>query len=136
MELGSEHETDPTWPYFEEVDSSGLRGLWMFQPPARDTPKPPLQLCNFTARITEETEIDDGEQRQECYTIVASCGERTRSLEMSREEFEGDGAVSRIVAALGARARLNPRAEARFVRDAIKAFSTAVASRTVFAYTG
>lgn len=136
MELGSQHNLDPTWPYFEEVDSSGLRSLWMFQPPARDTPKPPLQLCNFTARISEETEIDDGEQRQERYTIVAACGVRTRTLEMSREEFEGDGAISRIVAALGAQARLNPRAESRFLRDAIKAFSSDVMSRTVYAYTG
>ena len=136
IELGSEHETDPTWPYFEEIDSSGLRGLWMFQPPARDTPRPPLQLCNFSTRITEETEIDDGEQRQERYTIVASCGTRTRSLEMSREEFEGDGAISRIVATLGAQARLNPRADSKFLRDAIKAFSSDVVSRTVYAYTG
>ena len=136
LELGSLHDGDPTWPYFEEQDSSGLGGLWMFQPPARDSPRPPLQLTNFTARITAETEIDDGAERQERYTLVATCGSVTRTLEMSREEFEGDGAVSRIVAALGARARLNPRAEARFVRDAIKAFSTDVASRTVFAYTG
>ncbi len=136
LALAEDHHTDPTWPYFEEHDSNGLRSMWMFQPPARDTPKPPLQLCNFTARITEETEIDDGEQRQERYTIVATCGERSRSLEMSREEFEGDGAINRIVAALGAQARLNPRAESKYLRDAIKAFSSDVISRTVYAYTG
>lgn len=136
LALVDDHQADPTWPYFEEHDSNGLASVWMFQPPARDTPKPPLQLCNFTARISEETEIDDGEQRQERYTIVASCGERTRSLEMSREEFESDGAINRIVAALGAQARLNPRADSRFLRDAIKAFSSDVVSRTVYAYTG
>ncbi len=136
LALAEDHHTDPTWPYFEEHDSNGLRSMWMFQPPARDTPKPPLQLCNFTVRITEETEIDDGEQRQERYTIVAACGDRLRSLEMNREEFEGDGAINRIVAALGAQARLNPRAESKYLRDAIKAFSSDVISRTVYAYTG
>src|SRR3712207_5707391 len=129
--LTADHPDGPTWPYFMEQG-----GMWMVQPPNKDgSPKLPLLLANFTARITEELDIDDGESRQERYTIAAACGPRTRSLEVAREDFEGDGAVQRIVAALGARARLNPRAHLAFVRDAIKALSTAVQRRTRYAHT-
>jgi hypothetical protein len=130
--LTDDHPDGPTWPYFIEQG-----GMWMVQPPNKDgSPKLPLLLANFTAAITEEIEVSDGESQQERYTIVATCGTRTRTIELAREEFEGDGAMQRIVAALGARARLNPRAQAAFMRDAIKAFSTEVQSRTVYAHTG
>jgi len=130
--LGSGQEDAPTWPYF--VDQGGT---WMVQSPNKDgSPRLPLLLANFTAAITEEREVDDGEQVQERYTIVAMCGDRTRTVDMAREDFEGDGALGRIVAALGARARVNPRAQAAVVRDAIKAFSTDVQSRRTYAHTG
>jgi hypothetical protein len=130
--LGDEPGDGPTWPYL--LDQGGM---WLVQSPNKDgSPKLPLLLANFTAAITEEREVDDGEQVQERYTIVAICGDRTRTVDMAREDFEGDGAVGRIVAALGARARVNPRAQAAVVRDAIKAFSTEVQSRRTYAHTG
>jgi hypothetical protein len=130
--LGDEPGDGPTWPYL--LDQGGM---WMVQAPNKDgSPKLPLLLANFTAAITEERAVDDGEQVQERYTIVATCGDRTRTVDMAREDFEGDGAVGRIVAALGARARVNPRAQAAVVRDAIKAFSTQVQSRRTYAHTG
>jgi hypothetical protein len=130
--LGDDQGDTPAWPYL--LDQGGMR---MAQAPNKDgAPKLPLLLTNFTAAITEEREVDDGEQVQERYTIVATCGNRTRTVDMAREDFEGDGALGRIVAALGARARVNPRAHAAVVRDAIKAFSTDVQSRRTYAHTG
>jgi hypothetical protein len=130
--LGDEPGDGPTWPYL--LDQGGM---WMVQSPNKDgSPKLPLLLANFTAAITEEREVDDGEQVQERYTIVARCGDRTRTVDMAREDFEGAIALGRIVAALGARARVNPRAQAAVVRDEIKAFSTNVQSRRTYAHTG
>ena len=130
--LGDSQAEDPTWPYL--LDQGGM---WMVQAPNKDgSPKLPLLLANFAAAITEERAVDDGEQVQERYTIVATCGNRTRTVDMAREDFEGDGAVGRIVAALGARARVNSRVQAAVVRDAIKAFSVDVQSRRTYAHTG
>ena len=95
-----------------------------------------MWLCNFIAQITSETILDDGEHREELYTVVATCQQRTRTLEIKRTEFEGDGAVARIVAALGARARVNPRTQIRYIIDAIKACSTTVVERLLFTHTG
>jgi hypothetical protein len=55
---------------------------------------------------------------------------------MTRAEFESEAAVGRIVAALGAKARVNPLAQARFIVDAIKAFSEAPAERTIYNHLG
>ncbi len=94
------------------------RTLWIRAGPGwcnhrtRTAPRSYPSSLNFTATITEEREVDDGEQVQERYTIMATCGDRTRNVDMAREDFEGDGALGRIVAALGARARVNPRAQA------------------------
>jgi len=95
---------DETWPYFIHEG-----GMWMQQHSGDGTPKAPLLLCNFTARITAETILDDGERQEELYTISATCLRRTRTIELKRTDFESEAALGRIVAALGARARVNPK---------------------------
>ena len=100
------------------------------------SPRAPLVLTNFTARIVAETLIDDGDDQNESYTIEIRNGSRCRRIEMRRSDFEGEGALARIVAALGARARINPLAQNRVVLDAIKAFSQHVAEATVYTHTG
>lgn len=119
------------WPYFIHDG-----GLWMQRSDKDGSPRAPIVLTNFTARIVAETLIDDGDEQNESYTIEAHCGARTRRLEMRRGDFEGEGALARIVAALGARARVNPLAQNRVVLDAIKAFSQQVAEATVYTHTG
>ena len=124
-------EEGGTYPYFIEGN-----GIWMHQKDRDGEPKAPMPLCNFVAHIATETLVDDGEQQEEWYTITATCHGRTRTIEMKRAEFEGEGALGRIVSALGARARVNPRTSHRFVLDAIKAFSQDVAERVIHTHTG
>lgn len=129
--LGMGENAGESWPYFVHEG-----GLWMHQQHSDGSPKAPLLLGNFTAAITSERVLDDGEQREELYTITASCRGRQRTIELKRTEFESEAALARIVAALGARARLNPRAQPRFVLDAIKALSSDVREEVRFAHTG
>lgn len=128
--LGLDDEGE-AWPYFEEQG-----GMWMHQRDRDGTTKAPMPLCNFLARIVAETVVDDGEHQEEWYTLRATCQGRTREIELRRTEFESDSALSRIVAALGARARVNPRTQPKYVLDAIKAFSADVAERVVHTHTG
>ncbi|HRC58770.1 MAG TPA: DUF927 domain-containing protein, partial [Kofleriaceae bacterium] len=93
-------------------------------------------LCNFTARITEEVLLDDGEQQEEQYTIAMQCGVKARAVTVKCTDFEGDGAVARLTAALGYRARINPAAQVRRVTDAIKVLSADVVERTIYTHTG
>jgi hypothetical protein len=125
-----EADADP-WPYFVHEG-----GLWMHRTDRDGSPKAPQLLTNFTARIVAETDIDNGDEVEHAYTISATCGRRTRLVEMARKDFESEGALARIVAALGARARVNPQANVRYVMDAIKAMSHAVEERTIHTYTG
>jgi hypothetical protein len=127
--LGLEDQSD-SWPYFEDHG-----GIWMYQR-ERNGSQASLPLCNFLARIVAETVVDDGEHQEEWYTLRATCQGRTREIELRRTEFESDTALSRIVAALGARARVNPRTQPKYVLDAIKAFSADVAERVVHTHTG
>jgi hypothetical protein len=120
-----------TWPYFIHEG-----GMWMHQTAGDGTPKVPLLLTNFTAAITGETSKDDGEHTEDYYTITATCGKRRRTIDMLTTDFEGDAALGRIVAALGARARVNPKAQARYVLDAIKALSTRIEEQTIYTHTG
>jgi hypothetical protein len=124
-------EEPDTWPYFIHEG-----GIWMEQHASDGSPRVPLLLTNFTARIVAETDLNDGDTTDEQYTILAQCGTRTRRIEMRRCEFEGDTALSRIVAALGARARVNPKAQARYVIDAIKACSHHITAHTLYTHTG
>jgi hypothetical protein len=128
-EQRGEHESD-TWPYFVRDG-----GIWM-ELRDRQGNTQTMWLCNFTAHIATETILDDGEHQEELYTIIASCQRRTRTIEIKRTEFESEGAIGRIVAALGARARVNPRTQSKYVIDAIKACSRNVAERMVFTHTG
>ena len=124
-------EEGEAWPYFEEHGS-----IWMQQSDRDGAAKAPLSLCNFVARIVAETVLDDGEHQEEWYSIRATCQGRTRETELRRTEFEGDSALSRIVAALGARARVNPRTQPKYVLDAIKAFSADVIERVLHNHSG
>jgi hypothetical protein len=114
-----------TYPYFIHDG-----GMWMKDKGAAAV------LCNFTARIVAETTLCDGEHTEEHYTILATCGNRTRRIDMKRADFESEGALARIVAALGARARVHPRAQVRFIMDAIKAFSRAIDEQTIYTHAG
>ncbi|NCC32117.1 MAG: DUF927 domain-containing protein, partial [Chloroflexia bacterium] len=129
--LGLGEYTGDTWPYFVHEG-----GLWMHQQHSDGSAKPPLLLGNFVAQITAETTLDDGERQEELYAITAACAGRRRSIELRRTEFESETAVARIVAALGARARVNPRAQPRFILDAIKAFSRDVREEVMHTHTG
>jgi hypothetical protein len=120
-----------TWPYFVYEG-----GLWMHRTERDGSPKTPQLLTSFTARITAETDIDNGETIEQAYTIQATCGSRTRQIDMSRKDFESEGALARIVAALGARARVNPQAHVRYVMDAFKALSHHIEERTIYTHTG
>jgi hypothetical protein len=124
-------DTTDSWPYFVLEG-----GLWMHQQHSDGSPKTPLLLCNFVARIAAETVLDDGGHQEELYTVEAICQGRKRSVELRRTEFESEAAVARIVAALGARARVNPRAQPRFLLDAIKALSAAVREEIIHTHTG
>lgn len=124
-------EEGASWPYFEEQG-----GVWMHQRDRDGAPKAPMPLCNFLARIVAETVVDDGEHQEEWYTLRAVCQGRTREIELRRTEFESESALSRIVAALGARARVNPRTQPKYVLDAIKAFSAEVTEQVVHTHTG
>ena len=129
--LGMGEERSDTWPYFIHEG-----GLWMYQQHSDGSPKAPLLLSNFVAQITTETMLDDGEHHEELYTLTATCQGRTRVIELKRTDFESDTAIDRIVAALGARARVNPRAQPRFIIDAIKALSTNVHEEVIHTHTG
>lgn len=129
--LGLGEQPGDTWPYFVHEG-----GLWMYQQHSDGSPKAPLLLGNFVAQITTETLLDDGEHHEELYTLTATCQGRTRVIELKRTDFESDAAVARIVAALGARARVNPRAQPRFIIDAIKALSTNVHEEVIHTHTG
>ena len=127
----NEEEASDPWPYFVHEG-----GMWMHQTAADGSPKVPLLLTNFVAHIISETGIDDGEQITEQYTIRATCGRRTKEITMSREDFEGETATGRIVATLGARARINPKAQSRYIIDGIKALSPKIEERIIHAHTG
>jgi hypothetical protein len=129
--LGLGEDAGDTWPYFVHEG-----GLWMHQQHSDGSAKPPLLLGNFVAQITAETTPDDGERQEELYAITATCAGRRGSIELRRTEFESETAVARIVAALGARARVNPRAQPRFVLDAIKALSSDVREDVMHTHTG
>lgn len=123
--LGQEQAGD-TWPYFL-FDG----GIWM-----HDEKHGQTVLCNFEARIIEETVYDDGESEDEYYTIHAHCSNRGRTIKMTRQDFESETAMGKIAASLGARARINPRAQLKFIQDAIKTFSQDVKERHFYTYTG
>lgn len=129
--LGLGEDAGDTWPYFVHEG-----GLWMHQQHSDGSAKPPLLLGNFVAQITAETTLDDGERQEELYAITATCAGRRRSIELRRTDFESEAAVARIVAALGARARINPRAQPRFILDAIKALSSNVREDVMHTHTG
>jgi hypothetical protein len=120
-----------TYPYFVHEG-----GVWMHRTDRDGSPKTPQLLTNFVARITAETDIDNGEEIEQAYTITATCGRRTRQIDMARRDFESDGALARIVAALGARARVNPQANVRYVMDAFKVLSDDIEERTIYTHTG
>jgi hypothetical protein len=128
--LASDEDED-TWPYFIHEG-----GLWMHRTGRDGSPQTPQLLTNFTACIVAETDIDSGDEVEQAYTITATCGKRTRQVDMARKEFESEGALARIVAALGARARVNPQANVRYVMDAFKALSRDIAEHTMHTYTG
>jgi hypothetical protein len=128
--LASDEDED-TWPYFIHEG-----GLWMHRTGRDGSPQTPQLLTNFTACIVAETDIDSGDEVEQAYTITATCGKRTRQVDMARKEFESEGALARIVAALGARARVNPQANVRYVMDAFKALSRDIAEYTIHTYTG
>jgi hypothetical protein len=119
------------WPYFLHEG-----GMWMHQKDRDGTAKAPLPLCNFTARITSEIVLDDGERQEELYVLTASCQRRTRTIELKRTEYESEAALGRIVAALGACARVNPRTQPKYVLDAVKAFSQEVQEQIIHTHTG
>jgi hypothetical protein len=123
--------SETQWPYFLHEG-----GMWMHQKDRDGTAKAPLPLCNFTARITSEILLDDGEHQEELYVLTATCQRRTRTIELKRTEFESEAALGRIVAALGARARVNPRTQPKYVLDAIKAFSQDVEEQVIHTHTG
>ncbi|MEM8534441.1 MAG: bifunctional DNA primase/polymerase [Chloroflexota bacterium] len=129
--LGLGEAATDTWPYFLHEG-----GMWMQQHSSDGTPKAPLLLCNFTAQIVAETILDDGEQQDELYTIKATCLRRSRNIELKRTEFESETALTRIVATLGARARVNPKTQPKYILDAIKAFSAEVPEHTIYTHTG
>lgn len=134
--LGQQAETDAaagadTWPYFVHQG-----GMWMHRADKDGAPKLPLLLTNWTAQITAEVTLNDGETVEERYALVAACGKRQRRLEMTRAEFEGESAVGRLVAALGAKARVNPVAQARYIVDAIKAFSVTPEEHVMYTHLG
>ena len=118
-------------PYF---DHDGQ--FWMRQYERDGSEKNPLLLCNFTAQIIAELQLDDGEQQEERYIIQATCRGRSKTIDLARVDFESENAVGRIVAKLGARARVNPRAQFRYILDAIKAFSTTVEEKVTYTHTG
>lgn len=110
-------------------------GIW-YRPPAGNG-KMPLPMTNWTATIVAEVSVSDGASRPtELYELSAICQGRTKALEISRREFEGDGAIGQIVASLGARARINPLAQPRFIIDAIKTLSTTPEARHIYTHTG
>jgi hypothetical protein len=129
--LGLGEATSDPWPYFLHEG-----GMWMEQYNSDGTAKNPLLLCNFTARITTETILNDGERQDEMFTISATCSNRSRTIELKRTEFEHETALGRIVAALGARARVNPKTQPKYVLDAIKAFSCNVQETIIHTHTG
>jgi hypothetical protein len=83
--LGLGNDTGDIWPYFVHEG-----GLWMHQQHNDGSRKAPMLLANFTAAITAERMLDDGEQREELYTVVATCQGRRRTIELRRTDFESE----------------------------------------------
>jgi hypothetical protein len=124
--LATSPETeDETYPYFMHNG-----GIWM------QGEKGSMPLCNFDARIIEESVYHDGDGVEEYYTLNLVCSGKTRQIKLPRVELESEGALAKITSALGARARINPKAQARVVIDAIKSLSTEVLERNFYTYTG
>lgn len=129
--LGMSSDPSDTFPYFVREG-----GFWIERTERDGSPKLPQRMTNFTAAIIAEKTLHDGDAATELYCISATCGKRTRMVEMERSEFEGEGALGRIVAALGAKARVNPGTQSRYVLDAIKAFSATVEEHVMYTHTG
>jgi hypothetical protein len=103
---------------------------------AKLTPDGPLtvQLCNFTAAITDETAHDDGAERRVMLGVAGrlAIGRELPHIEVPAESFSGLGWV---VPQWGSDAIVWP-GEARALPAAIQALSGEKTRRTVYAHTG
>ncbi|KAB8142948.1 DUF927 domain-containing protein [Chloroflexia bacterium SDU3-3] len=128
---GGMEQENTSWPYFLHEG-----GMWMERTDRDGGPKAPLMMTNWTAQIVAEVAQHDGENCTEFYRITARCGAKARTLEMECSEYEGEAALGRIVASLGAKARVNPAAQSRYILDAIKSLSTDLTEQVIHNHTG
>lgn len=94
-----------------------------------------IPLCNFTARITEENLIDDGNDSQHLFTIDGKLYDKIPlpPLEITTEKFSGLSWISKW----GSKACLEPGQTVKdYVRHAIQKASIDTPVRTHYGHTG
>lgn len=94
-----------------------------------------IKLCNFTARVTEETERDNGVEVFKTFAIEGRLDSRQKlpRIEFPASQFAG---LRWIVDQWGIRAIMAGQSNKDRLREAIQVFSSDAAVRTVYTYTG
>lgn len=102
---------------------------------SRDGGETTVKLCNFTARITEENLIDDGQDSDHLFTIEGKLFDKVplSKLEIAAEKFSGLSWVSKW----GSKAILEPGQTVKdYVRHAIQTTSKNVPEKTHYGHLG
>lgn len=121
-------EPGESGPYFE-MDGK----LWQ-NVVNRDGVPTPKMLANFTARISEEVHLDDGEDSVRIFRVAADVFGHRRSVDVPARDFNS---MNWIGEKLGASAFLSAGQSVRDnARAAIQALSIPVPERTVYSHTG
>lgn len=126
-------------PDEERVENYIKSGGGFFETKTRETAGGPVeyrvQLSNFTAEIVEDVTIDDGVEPRREFGITGTLA--GRPLPLARVPADGFAAMAWVPRLWGVPARVAPGSGRRDVlRDAIQAFSTQAAQRTVYAHAG
>ncbi len=111
------------------------KGYWCRKKYDKEGSEITIPLCNFTARITEENIIDDGQDSQHLFMIEGKLHDKMPlpSIDTPAEKFAGLSWVSRW----GSRACLEPGQTVKdFVRHAIQKTSTDTPVKTHYGHTG
>ena len=131
------HDTQNNKPNDEKNDSPYFvkKGYLCRKKFSKDGDEVTIPLCNFTARITEENLIDDGQDSQHIFTIEGKLYGKIAlpPLEITAEKFSGLSWISKW----GSKACLEPGQTVKdYVRHSIQKASTDTPVKTHYGSTG
>jgi len=110
-------------------------GYWCRKKYSKDGGEITIPLCNFTAQITEENLIDDGQDSQHLFTINGKLRDKISlpPIEITAEKFSGLSWIPKW----GSKACLEPGQTVKdYVRHAIQKASTDTPVKTHYGHTG